>query len=96
MPKKSYLFFKAKNPITGCASGSFCTAAQCSKPLTECPLYQALEKEPLLESYYTTSMTPGITEVTVCFPECYGDVLIKKEYKRFQEIATQCMQENPR
>jgi len=83
-----HLNFKATNPITGCPMGSFCTQV-CSKSLTDCELYKALKESHLLNISIGTNQY-GDNVVNINFPESYGDVLIRKEYRRFTTIAAEC------
>lgn len=85
---KQYLNFKATNPITGCTMGCFCTKV-CSKSLTDCELYKALKESHLLNISAGTNQY-GADVINVNFPASYGDVLIRKEYKRFAAIADEC------
>lgn len=88
---EKFLNFRAINPITGYALGMFCTDV-CSKPLTECPLYNALKADTRLNVGFMTNKY-GREVINVDFPSTYDKEFLAKEYLRFRNIAIKCIAE---
>ncbi len=87
--KAKYINFRAKNPVTGCNMGNLCPAL-CSKPLAECPLYNALTAEKEI-TVTATKNQYGADVVDIVFPLSYNSDLITKKCELFTNIAVKCV-----